>query len=894
MSLLHRKSSMVLFALEQAIGELVLDNEIIDIPDSIIQEISERETSKGRSFDPSQIKDVVEATYLDELFRIAINASKDNSKHNFIKYLYSLFHTFEIYLIRNAVSHPNRQFLDYYWYRLAALATDPVIDILNLTKVKNAFVSAQEGILDDPPEEWINRIIWQTPNNLPKNFEHAITGLIGRQKESKQLESFILNPRINTVALVAPGGLGKTALALDLLQNWVHSPNTLKHLDGVIFITLKTEKLTANGIQTLSAIQTLDELKSKIIESFNEIFDDEETDFSECLKNNEEKHILLCIDNLETILRDEQEIFEEFNNSLPLNWKVLITSRVTVENTKTLSLQPLDHKNGEILARKYQQSKGMVALDHHTYSEIAEKCFFNPLAIRLTIDLINLGKDIPTSVNHAQKSIGEFSYNNLIESLTELSIQILEAIFVETNSTRASLCNLLEKNLDEISDSIGELSRTSLIVKSSKDDVEIYSLNDSIKELLLVSPRNMLTRGLVQNKILEQKTKVREIDFHQEKSQFPIWHRDYIPVDTPEALKILVKEGNKIVNRKHLTDYSLLTDSFRRLKDQEMVFSEYPIFHKVMAKILGKLKDTTGQEKSILKGLALSPEDPSIIYMLARYYADQGDYEKSSTQYEKLIDLEWIKTDDTNISFSKSIYNGYFLSLIYGKKSDLVLEKTKTWKEQGPFIPLIGVYRATAWKRIVETYAPDQVKEIEAALNSALKIFDDVFRNYGYFNEACKQATKVFEEVLFYANNNLSNKHKISEFLDIIYKHFLAVSENHVTYNWSELLNKFCILELKDNPFNQRNNFQSKKIDIINKFVNGVQDGSYKFVRITKKNEYTLFAVDCNDVPYFLHQNQFNGPCSWHTLSTNDILKVLPSPPDPKQHAIKVKIGYST
>ena len=89
-------------------------------------------------------------------------------------------------------------------------------------------------------------------------------------------------------------------------------------------------------------------------------------------------------------------------------------------------------------------------------------------------------------------------------------------------------------------------------------------------------------------------------------------------------------------------------------------------------------------------------------------------------------------------------------------------------------------------------------------------------------------------------------------------------------------------------------NFQSKKIDVINKFVNGAQEGSYKFVRITKKNEYTLFAVDCNDVPYFLHQNQFNGPCSWHTLSTNDILKILPSPPDPKQHAIKVKIGYST
>lgn len=85
MNILHRKSSMVLFALEQAIGELVLDNQIIDIPDSIIQEISERERAKGRSFEPSQIKDIVEATYLDELFRIAINTSKEDSRHNFIR-----------------------------------------------------------------------------------------------------------------------------------------------------------------------------------------------------------------------------------------------------------------------------------------------------------------------------------------------------------------------------------------------------------------------------------------------------------------------------------------------------------------------------------------------------------------------------------------------------------------------------------------------------------------------------------------------------------------------------------------------------------------------------------------------------------------------------------------
>lgn len=280
--------------------------------------------------------------------------------------------------------------------------------------------------------------------------------------------------------------------------------------------------------------------------------------------------------------------------------------------------------------------------------------------------------------------------------------------------------------------------------------------------------------------------------------------------------------------------------------------------------------------------------------MLARYYADQGDYENSSQQYEKLIDMGWIKTDEVNIGFSKTIYNGYFLSLIYGKKSDIILEKTKDWKEQGPFIPLIGVYRATAWKRISETYAPDQINDKESSLNSALKIFDDIFRNYGYFNEACKQATKTFEEVVFYCNNNFSNPSKIKEFLDIIYKHFISVSENHLTYNWSDLLIKFKNLDFKDNPFNQENTLQSRKSEVIKKFLDGIQENSYKFVRITQKNEYTLFALDCNDTSYFLHKNQFSGPSHWKSLTNSDILKILPYPPDSKKPAIKVRNAYST
>ncbi|MCF4224766.1 hypothetical protein L1Z58_17805 [Acinetobacter baumannii] len=117
MNILQRKSSMVLYAFEQSIGDFVLNYKDLNIGSRLIEDITEREISKGRSFDPNQIKDVVEATYLGELFQIAIDLTSNDSSHDLVKYLYSLFHDFEIHLVRNAISHPNRQFLDFFWYR---------------------------------------------------------------------------------------------------------------------------------------------------------------------------------------------------------------------------------------------------------------------------------------------------------------------------------------------------------------------------------------------------------------------------------------------------------------------------------------------------------------------------------------------------------------------------------------------------------------------------------------------------------------------------------------------------------------------------------------------------------------------------------------------------------
>lgn len=117
---LRRKTAMVLHQIEESLGNFVLsEGNINNLSAESRENIHKREADKGRVFNKDSIKDIVEATYLDELFGFALDITKDSSTLDSINYLYSLFHHLDIYEIRNAVSHPNRPFWDCYWYRVA-------------------------------------------------------------------------------------------------------------------------------------------------------------------------------------------------------------------------------------------------------------------------------------------------------------------------------------------------------------------------------------------------------------------------------------------------------------------------------------------------------------------------------------------------------------------------------------------------------------------------------------------------------------------------------------------------------------------------------------------------------------------------------------------------------
>ena len=66
---LRRKTAMVLHQIEESLGSFVLnEGQIGKLNLDSLENIHQREADKGRKFNKSSIKDIVEATYLDELF----------------------------------------------------------------------------------------------------------------------------------------------------------------------------------------------------------------------------------------------------------------------------------------------------------------------------------------------------------------------------------------------------------------------------------------------------------------------------------------------------------------------------------------------------------------------------------------------------------------------------------------------------------------------------------------------------------------------------------------------------------------------------------------------------------------------------------------------------------
>jgi len=889
----RRKTAMVLHDLEASLGEYVISTEskTEDFPNELLQDIVKREQERDRALDISKPRDVIEATYLDELFQIIIEITKDTSANEYLLRLKQLFVIYGIYEIRNVVSHPNRKFIDSYWYKVASISSDPIIDVLGMDKVKMSLISAEKGEITDPPLEWVKKVIWEVPNNLPESFEHAITGLVGRQNEVTSLINLLKNKRVNNIAVVAPGGIGKTSLALDLLETLVKLPETKDYFSSCLFVSLKTEKLTSEGIHRLDSIETISELKTLITKEAEILQGEDFTSYEEMCEKLSSERILLFIDNLETLLIDSEVDFQDFSYSLPPLWRLMVTSRISINNSSIISLDPLRIKSATHLARTYLSRRGGKVLNENILSDLAKKCHCNPLSIRLTLDLYTAGKEIPASINVANKEIASFSYRNLIDSLSEEAVKILEALFVSDGSDRITLCEILTISREDLAEGISELSNTSLITRKVSEDGEIYNLSDSIRDLLLVNPRNIQYRENIQSEINKRKVLTNQIEADQVSHSVPIYHWDYIPKELNENLKLLLTELNKSIRKFSIKAEKAISLN-KRFKDYDHLYEGIAIFNRGYARVLEALNANDLAISRYKKAIEIDENDPNSKIFLAMLYHKCSNYDLSHSLYKELVDLGWDKEKDGDTKIAHLVVTGFYISMLFDHKYDEILDLSKNWKKLGHFRGVVGSFRAAAWKRKAENHVSNEIEIAIKYLTSAIRILDDIFRNDGYIKSACTQTKNIFNELAYCLNHRgyLENSEFSNEALSFINNHLVNTIQ-HINFSEDDfiysLVSKLSKLKIANNPFNSqhwKNYCSSNTYEGIDK--NEVKEKCLLEVVVTnlpkpKSNEYSsfIFAETRNGDSYFLHFDQLkNGNWrNWCQIRVRDILAIKPS-----------------
>ncbi|MEI3549082.1 MAG: NB-ARC domain-containing protein [Alphaproteobacteria bacterium] len=837
----RNKSAMVVFQLEKDLGDFVKiigNNKSEEDVNSLANHVS-KITDENSSL---TIVKLVEKSYLDEIFCLAMELSKGTSNFDRLKKLKDLCSLYGLFLIRNAIAHPNKQFPENYWYKTCCIATDSLIENLNLPNVYSSFRSAEAGRIVLPPEEWMSQTIWCIPNDLPTQFEHSITGFVGRKQDISNILKLIENKRHSLIAITGPGGLGKTAISLEILKDISNDPKYMNDFDAISFISMKTEKLTVEGIKKIPTIDTLEGLKHKITENLNNLFDDN-LSYETILTTYDNKRILLFIDNLETLLRDNQEDFCTFINQLPEKWRVIVTSRIAVDSAVSYPLHDMTDIDAMKLARFYAERRN-VSSYIGDYSHMISQLSYNPLAIRLCIDSLQFGKDLNTILCNINSEISSYSYKNLLEVLDEKSIAMLEALFLQNHLAREEIAGILECSMDDVANAVQQLRRTSLILIKNNEEGERFYLNDSIRSYLAFSEINMKVRTKILDRFNQNKRFIEDMRGKQREAKIShnnIW---YIPANLPSDLQKLIfsAKSNKIKN-----DLSKVFSLVKEFNSKEDLYGKYIEYWNVRSFLAKKMNDIQTIKLCVEKLQILGKESFCALYACAlAYLYSLNDYEKAENQSFELI--KNISKYDLNALEIRDLYTTYLKSLIFQKKNQEVLDFTTKWKSEKNLRCTLGTARAYAYKRKYEDTYP--YNEKIDYLSKAVKILQDVYEVDGADKFSITVLKELHKAILeLFEDENVKDIKIAQLFVSFIFNTMDSLYTKGIDEKSLRILaNVKCI----ENPFQLNEDFSTFDIDDILINPDYVKVSVYHIPDSTKSFPLYIFAEDADKQQYYL------------------------------------------
>lgn len=296
-------------------------------------------------------------------------------------------------------------------------------------------------------------------NNLPApDFDE--TSLLGRKDERKQLLK-ALRGAWPVISILGDGGIGKTALALQVCYDLVEQPDC--PFEAVVWVSAKNSQLTSTEILRIeSAVEDSLGLFASAAAEWG-ASGNPNTAIDDLIEVLESFPTLLVLDNVETIL---DESFPRFLREVPVGSKVLITSRIGVKTENPFKLSGLSEDDAikllRILAKSRNLDLNAIASDQDM-AVWAQRMKCHPAYIKWFVSGLQAGKS-PEKLLDNNGLVLDFCMSNVFEFLGDLAKKTLRAMLVAPGAhTMAELSALTRLDSSNIQKVILELTTTNFV-----------------------------------------------------------------------------------------------------------------------------------------------------------------------------------------------------------------------------------------------------------------------------------------------------------------------------------------------------------------------------------------------------------------------------------------------
>lgn len=299
---------------------------------------------------------------------------------------------------------------------LNASIREALLQLTDAIAEKKALPAGDQLALPAPPKPKVY-------HNLPQpNYGH----FVGRDKELVQVAR-ILRPyphsQEHLVTIDGIGGIGKSALALEVAHRYLHNYDRIppeERFEAIIWTSAKQIVLTAEGITTRRQVfRTLDDIYTAIAVALQreDIIRARPEEQAEVVRQALiRQRTLLIVDNLETV---DDEAVMTFLRELPAPTKAIVTTRHRLDVAYPVRLVGMLWEDAQQLIAQECQKKG-ITLSNDEVHRLYKRTGGVPLAVVWSIAQIGFGYGVDavlTRLGQPTSDVARFCFEGAVEKI---------------------------------------------------------------------------------------------------------------------------------------------------------------------------------------------------------------------------------------------------------------------------------------------------------------------------------------------------------------------------------------------------------------------------------------------------------------------------------------------